>query len=147
MIKRTAGDRLRYAKHFAHVLETGNAQDLLQLPSLDKRIHAMKALAALSKYLECHDTWLAIRQKHSLKWSTGNESLDTFERFFGDGKTFDTMLQRVRQARQELPTSYSDIFLFCTLTGLRSSEALACIRLVKDPEQLKTYHNTKAARL
>ena len=119
----------------------------LQLPSLDKRIHAMKALAALSKYLECHDTWLAIRQKHSLKWSTGNESPYTFERFFGDGKTFDTMLQRVRQARQELPTSYSDIFLFCTLTGLRSSEALACIRLVKDPEQLKTYHNIKATRL
>lgn len=56
MIKRTAGDRLRYAKHFTHVLETGNAQDLLQLPSPDKRIHAMKALAALSKYLGCHDT-------------------------------------------------------------------------------------------
>jgi intergrase/recombinase len=119
----------------------------LQLPSPDKRIHAMKALAALSKYLGYHDTWLAIRQKHSLKWSTGNESLDTFEHFFDDGKTFDTMLQWVRQARQELPTSYSDIFLFCTLTGLRSSEALAYIRLVKDPKQLKTYHNTSRQAL
>jgi intergrase/recombinase len=51
------------------------------------------------------------------------------------------MVQWVRQVRQELPRSYSDIFLFCTLTGLRTNECINSIRLIKDPEQLKTYYN------
>jgi hypothetical protein len=63
-------------------------------------------------------------KKYGLKWTSGNEALDTFERFFDDSKTLDTMLQWVRQERQELPKSYSDFFVFCTLTGLRASDGL-----------------------
>jgi hypothetical protein len=40
MTYKTAEDRLRYAKQYGKVLETGNASDLLSLQP-DKRIHAM----------------------------------------------------------------------------------------------------------
>ena len=46
----TAKVRLLYSKKYYHVLANGNAQELLIL-SNDKRIHVMKALAALSKFL------------------------------------------------------------------------------------------------
>jgi hypothetical protein len=51
------------------------------------------------------------------------------------------MLQWPRQVRQDLPKSYSNFFMFCALTGLRASECVACIRLIKDPESFKTYYN------
>jgi hypothetical protein len=35
--------------------------------SNDKRIHAMKALAALSKYLGCYDLWKDIIERYQLK--------------------------------------------------------------------------------
>jgi hypothetical protein len=143
MTQQTAKDRLRYAKKYAHILDGdgGNASELLQLAP-GKRIHCMKASSCLAHFIGKYDTWLAIRQKYGLKWTSGNETLDTFERFFlDDSKTLDTMLQWLRQAIHQLPKSYSNFFLFCTLTGLRVSDCVACIKLVKDPEQFKTYYN------
>jgi intergrase/recombinase len=140
MTYKTAEDRLRYSKQYGKVLETGNASDLLHLQP-DKRIHAMKALSSLAKFTGKYDVWLQLRQRYNLKWSTGTEKIDTFERFFDDSKTLDTMLQWLRQVRQDLPKSYSNFFMFCALTGLRASECVACIRLIKDPESFKTYYN------
>lgn len=50
MNEKTAADRLRYAKQFVRVLTNGDAQPLLQLKP-DKRIHAMKAIGSLSRFL------------------------------------------------------------------------------------------------
>jgi hypothetical protein len=140
MTAKTAQHRLRYSKQYGKVLETGNASDLLSLQP-DKRIHAMKALSNLAKFTGKYDTWLQLRQRYNLKWSTGTEKLDAFERFFDDNKTLDTMLQWLRQVRQELPKSTGNFFVFCTLTGLRASECVSCIRLIKGPESFKTYYN------
>jgi intergrase/recombinase len=140
MNERSAEDRLRYARRYYKALQTANASDLLHLKP-DKRIHAMKALSNLAKFTGKYDIWLQLRQRYNLKWSTGTEKIDTFERFFDDTKTPDTMLQWLRQVRQDLPKSYSNFFMFCALTGLRASECVACIRLIKDPESLKTYYN------
>jgi hypothetical protein len=52
MTAKTAGDRLRYAKQFYMILHNGNAQGLVQLAQ-NKRIHTMKALASLSRFLGC----------------------------------------------------------------------------------------------
>jgi hypothetical protein len=41
-------------------------------------------------------TGLHIRQKYGLKWSKGDDSIQTFERF-NDDLNFDTMLQQVKQ--------------------------------------------------
>ena len=85
MNERSAEDRLRYAKQFAHILDMNNAYNLLQ-SSADKRIHAMKALSCLAKYTGRYDQFLLLRQRYNLKWSTGTEKLDAFECFFDDSK-------------------------------------------------------------
>jgi intergrase/recombinase len=141
MTERTAEDRMRYAKRFVSLLViNADASELLQLTP-DKRIHAMKALFCLAKFTGRYDQFLQLRQRYQLKWSTGTEKLDAFERFFDDSKTLDTMLQWLRQVIQEVPKSYSDFFVFCTLTGLRASECVNCIRLIKDSDSFKTYYN------
>jgi hypothetical protein len=129
---KTTAERLRYSKQFVSVLQTGDAQPLLQVTP-DKRIHAMKGLASLSRFLGRYDTWLQIRQRYNLKWSTGNESLATFERFFDDSKTLDSMLQWVKQAIRVLPAPMAAIIKFNVLTGLRPNEAIAAVRLLNTP--------------
>jgi hypothetical protein len=126
---KTTGERIRYSKQFVNVLQTGDAQPLLQVTP-DKRIHAMKGLASLSRFLGCYDTWLQIRQRYNLKWSTGNENLAAFQRFFDDKRSLDSMLQWVRDAIRVLPAPMGEIIKFNVLTGLRPNEALAAIRLL-----------------
>ena len=55
----------------------------------------MKALTALSKYLGCYDGWNKTRRQYNLKWTTGNESLQSLQRFFDANLTLESMLQRV----------------------------------------------------
>ena len=140
MTPKTAEDRLRYAKQFGSILQTGDATILLQVPP-NKRIHAMKALSALARFTGQTDNWRVIRQKYGLQWSTGTEKLDAFTRFFDDSKDLDTMIGWLKEALQVLPPSYANFFLFCTLTGMRCSEALESVKLInkKDPETLRYY--------
>jgi hypothetical protein len=90
---KSARSRIRYAKEFAHVLESGDAQPLLQI-SAEKRLHVMKALSCLSKFMGCHDTtWVSLKRKYNLKWTTGKGCLDIFERCYGDdSNSLDKML-------------------------------------------------------
>jgi hypothetical protein len=137
MTEKTAEYWMRYAKQFVKIITggavAGDASELLQL-SPDKRIHAMKALSNLSTFNATYDQWLQLGQRYNLTWSTGTEKLDAFTRFFDDSNTLDTMLQWLSEACQELPKTYSNFFMFCTLTGLRSSECVNCISLIQDPE-------------
>ncbi|MDX1595886.1 MAG: hypothetical protein R3327_02995, partial [Nitrosopumilaceae archaeon] len=57
-----------FARRFSHILTTGNAEELLTL-SDQKRLLVMKALASLSKYMGCYDTWESIKKRYQLKWS------------------------------------------------------------------------------
>jgi hypothetical protein len=81
-----------------------------------------------------------MKRKYHLKWTTGNGTLSTFDRIYNDSNSLDTMLQWLKQIRQELPLTHSNVFLFCTLTGLRTNECFEAIRLIKDPEDFKTYY-------
>jgi hypothetical protein len=83
-----------YAKRYHSILETGDASSLVTL-SAGTRRHAMEALIALSKHLGCYDRWQQIRKQYNLKWSTGNESLQSLERFFND--SLDNMLSKVKE--------------------------------------------------
>jgi hypothetical protein len=127
--QKTACDWICYAKQFIHVLHYGNVSDLAQLKP-DKRIHAMKALSNLAKFTGNYDFWLQIRQRYNLNWSTGTQKLNAFTRFFDDNNALDAMIQWLRQAIQVLPKSYSNFFVFSTLTGLRASEAIDSVRLI-----------------
>lgn len=146
MTAKTAEDRLRYAKQYAHVLMSRPiGQDtgvLLQL-SPNKRIHAMKALSSLARFTGRIDSWQTMRQKYQLSWSTGTEKIDAFTRFFDDSRSLDIMLQWLREAVTALPKDYANVFLFCTLTGLRASEAVESIKLLASPQLWKSqqYYN------
>jgi hypothetical protein len=47
-------NKIGYAKRYFHILETGNAQDLLKV-SNGCRVHTMGSLSSLSKFLGCYD--------------------------------------------------------------------------------------------
>jgi hypothetical protein len=146
MTAKTAEDRLRHAKQYSGVLKTGDATALLQVPP-NKRIHIMKALSALARYTGNQDTWRTIRQRYGLQWSTGTEKIDAFTRFFDDSKDLDTMMGWLKEALHVLPARYANFFLFCTLTGMRASEAVEAVRLLHssstsyyNPEQQVLQH-------
>ncbi|MDQ3852967.1 MAG: DUF2624 domain-containing protein [Thermoproteota archaeon] len=140
MAQKTAEDRIRYAKQFAMVLQTGDATALLNVPP-NKRIHIMKALSSLARYTGTQSDWLAIRWRYGLQWSTGTEKLDAFTRFFDDSRDLDTMMGWLKEAIQVKPPNYANFFLFCTLTGLRCTEAIPSVKLIKDPVSFKRYYD------
>jgi len=143
MTAKTAEDRLRYATQFARLLANGDAQSLLSA-SPNKRIHIMKSLSSLARFTGNTELWRQMRQRHGLAWSTGTEKIDAFTRFFDDSKSLDTMLQWLREAMRILPDQYANLFLFCTLTGLRASEAIESIRLLNiGADTNRSYYNPK----
>jgi hypothetical protein len=90
MTKRTAEQRMRYAKKYYQILLSNNGdnrnsqqQSLLQMQG-DKRIHIMKSISSLARFTGQVPAWQEIKQRYNLKWSTGTEKLDAFQRFFND---------------------------------------------------------------
>jgi hypothetical protein len=95
----------------------------------------MKTLTTLSRYLGCYDSWQPTRKRYNLKWTTGNESLQSLERFFNDDLTFDVMLQRVKRMMGIMPPYMARIIKFSCLVGLRPAEAVEAARLVSDTDK------------
>ena len=124
----TAKDTLRYASRYAHVLEQGNAQDLLDLPN-EKRTHIMKALANLSKFLGCYHRWKEIRERYQLKWSN-DYSLEVFEGLFNGEQSYSHMIAWLKGTYKQLPRKYGNILVYNTLTGLRPQEACQSLYLL-----------------
>jgi hypothetical protein len=130
----TAKVRLLYSKKYYHVLVNGNAQELLVLTE-DKRIHIMKALASLSKYLGCYDKWKDIIERYQLKWSN-EDNLEAFNDIMMDnGKNYSSMVNWLKETVSKLPLQYGNILLFDTLTGLRPDEACKSIIILNECQQ------------
>jgi hypothetical protein len=96
--KHTAKVRLLYSKKYYHVLTEANAQELLML-SNDKRIHVMKALASLSKYLGCYDVWKNIIERYQLKWSN-EDAVQIFQNITNLNHDFSSMVKWLKDAFQ-----------------------------------------------
>jgi intergrase/recombinase len=126
--KHTAKARLLYSKKYYRVLTEANAQELLIL-SNDKRTHAMKALAALSKYLGCYDLWKSVIERHQLKWSN-EDAVHVFQNITNADRDFSSMVKWLKDAYSKLPQSYGNILLFNALTGLRPEEAIQSIKIL-----------------
>jgi len=124
----TARYRLSCAKKYSHVLLEENATDLLNL-SNEKRIHVMKSLSNLAKFLGIYDKWKSTINRYQLKWSNEN-GVDTFHKILNDKNDYNTMLEWVKQTYQNLPTRYGNLLLFNTLTGLRPAEACESIKMI-----------------
>jgi intergrase/recombinase len=131
--KRTALDRINYAKKYCCILNSRNAQEILSLPN-EKRIHVMKALSSLSKFVGCYDKWRNIITNYQLKWSNEN-SLDIFKNIIIDhDKSYDSMVNWLKNFihQSNIKKEYKNILLFTTLLGLRPSEALQSLKMIKD---------------
>jgi hypothetical protein len=87
-----------YALKYKDVLETGDARELISLPSA-KRRHAMEGLATLSKYAGCYDNWKNIREKYQLRWANSEqENLKFFTNYKTGKGNFDEMVKWLRNA-------------------------------------------------
>lgn len=131
-----------YAIKYASVLDTGDASPLLGL-SPRNRHHAMVSLANLAKYEGRYDVWAAIRNRYSLKWTSGNESLQALQRFFNPdtSTSLDGMLQQIRLMIKKTPTLMGKIIKFGVLVGLRSAEIVESVRLINSGVYTLQYYN------
>jgi hypothetical protein len=118
-----------YTQRYAAVLETGDATTLVQASPAVRR-HAMESLAAWSKFNGSYDRWKQIRESFSLRWTSGNESLQSLERFFNPEMSLDHMIDRVKQMLHVLPADMVTVVKHSVLTGLRPTEACESVRLL-----------------
>ena len=119
---------LKAAKH-GHILETGDAGEILAF-SNTKRRHVMEALVCLSKYQGTYNTWKEIKEKYQLKW-TSPDSLEVFQSIFNNEKNYSSMLTWLKNAIAQIPKPYANILIYNTLTGLRPAEACQSIALIQ----------------
>jgi len=132
----TAKARLSYSIKYSKVLVNEDASEIVVL-SFDKRMHIMKALATLSKFLGCYDRWKKIVEKFQLRWSdNGNgvgssKGLEIFHSIYGNNN-YQEMITQLRNACSKLDAKYSSVLIFCTVTGLRPAEACNSLQLLKE---------------
>lgn len=127
--RRNSKQVLLCAKRYGHILQTGNASELLTISGF-KRHHAMEALVALSKYLGCYDQWLEIKERYQLKWTT-QDSLEIFNSLINSEKDFSSMMVWLRSVCSKIPDDYANILLYATLVGLRPNEVCQSISLIQ----------------
>jgi hypothetical protein len=110
---KTVADRLLYARKFAEVLTNYDAQCLLGL-SVEKRNHAMKALACLSKYTGQYNEWKQIKEQFQLKWET-SDGIRIFQSMMNSDEDYSAMIRWLKEAYSTLPASYSNILIYACL--------------------------------
>jgi hypothetical protein len=134
-------------KEIYRILLENDAQDLLVVESEQKRLNIMKSLTLLSRYLGCYDRRQDLRQRYSLKWTAGNESLQAMQRFFNPDLNLDVMLRKVKAMMQVLPKPMALVMRHAVLTGLRPSEAVESARLINDRHLFEIYYDPKLQAL
>jgi hypothetical protein len=135
----TAKARFSYSTKYCQILLNEDASSLVVL-SFDKRMHIMKALATLSKFLGCYDQWKKIVGNYQLRWSDNgsggatSKGLEIFHNIYGNSN-YQEMIIQLKDACFKLGQKYSSVLLYCTLTGLRPAEACVSIRLLKERKE------------
>jgi len=131
--KHSVRNKVGYARRYYQILDTKDARLLLG-QSHGSKVHTMKALASLSKFLGKYDVWLDIIKKYQLKWAKPNKSVDVFKSIVdsqSQGNDLQSMLDWIKKVSAVLPDEYKNVLLFNTLTGLRPDEAQKAIWLIK----------------
>lgn len=131
-----------YAQRYHDVLNTGDASALVNLSSGPIRRHTMEALTAYAKYSGLYEKWCQIRKRYSLRWTNGDESLQALQRFFSPELSLESMLDKIRNMMQVLPTAMAAVVRHAVLTGLRPVEAVESVRLLNDVSNFRQrYYN------
>lgn len=144
--KRNINQILAYARSFGYVLDTDDASAIVSLSGYARR-HVLEALVNYAKYTGRYDQFQQIRKRHNLKWTSGDESLQSLQRFFSQDLTFDIMLDKVREMIRVLPPSKAAIIEYATITGLRATEAIESVKLLNNEETCRIYYDKEQETL
>jgi hypothetical protein len=117
------------AKKHGHILATGDASELLTF-SDTKRRHVMESLVCLSKFQGSYNVWKEIKERYQLKW-TAPDALGVFQSIFSGEDNYTSMLNWLKTTISKLPSSYSRILIYGTLTGLRPTETFQSIGIIQ----------------
>jgi len=126
-MEKTAYDYWRYAKQYGHLLIR---RDLSPLKTLSnrKRLHVLKALAALSKFLGLHREFRYLREAYGIKWSSGDTDQVIIKRLLK--RNNEGELQNwIREVKERIPQISCFVDLIAA-TGLRYVEALNAYNLI-----------------
>jgi hypothetical protein len=140
---KTTAERIRYTKQYLQVLTSGDAQELLEITP-EKRLNVLKALSSYARFTGRYNEFLDIRKRYGFKWQDATaEKKAIFENLFIDESTknLQAMMHWVRQVRRTYPDTLGNILLFSCMVGLRSSECLESIKLIKNQEKFREYYD------
>jgi hypothetical protein len=124
-----ARNRIHYAKEYANCLFRGDFCEL-RLLSDDKRVHVMKALASLSKYLGVHGYFTGLIKGYGLKWASRNAD-DLIIARLTKPRNSEEMYEWMRRVKQAFP-GFALFIDFMAATGLRYVEAVNSWNLIVD---------------
>ena len=117
---------LPYAKKFCYILDSGNLKDL-DLLSVHRRAHVVKALILLSKFRGNYSEFKAKLSEYGIKWERSN-GLRAFLRIFSASNN--DVLKWCREAQGNLRENEVLFSKFLLYSGLRVSEAIHSFNLV-----------------
>jgi len=143
----TAKERLRYGKKYAKCLLRRDLSELKLLTD-SQRVHVMKALAVLSKFLGIHEDFSRLVKNYGLKWSEKQSSdliIERLTKTVNVEEIFD-WIKKVKTACPE----YSDFMDLIAVTGLRYVEAVESYNLIvklSREGKLGEYYNAKNGTL
>jgi len=144
--RRSALDRLNYAKKYHQCLLRRDLSSLQMLPD-DKRVHAMKGLAALSKFLGLYSEWKDLVKRFDLKWS----SRSSLKRFLSIlSYNLNDSKEWLIDVIQKVPTKYKVYLSFLALTGVRAVEGERSLNLIlslNEKNQLNRYFDEELSML
>ncbi|RJS93667.1 hypothetical protein CW705_01445 [Candidatus Bathyarchaeota archaeon] len=141
---KTAQDRLRYSRKFSDCLLKKDFSEL-RLLSDDKRVHVLKALSALSKFLGVYDEFKGLVRNYGLKW-TGRNGDDLIIARLTRVVDADEILEWIRSVKAACP-DYAGFMDLIAATGLRYEEAVNCWNLIiglSGKSRLEEYYRAEA---
>ena len=109
----------------------------------DKRVHVMKSLAALSKFLGCHDYFSGLVKNYGLKWSSKSSGDLLIERMLRAVDQGDIIAWIIEVKKVAGDAGFLD---FMAVTGLRYGEAISSWNLMIQLEkqrQLSVYYKAE----
>jgi hypothetical protein len=132
-----------YGAKYGYILDTGDASVLTSLSPCNRQ-HAMAALAYLSKKTGRYNQWQAIRERYNLKWSSGNNTIQSLQRFFNPELNLESMLSKVKEMIIDvLPKNMGEVVKLALLTGLRPTESIEAAKLIRNDDSFTRYYDSK----
>jgi hypothetical protein len=138
----------RYAKKYHQCLRTRDFS-LLKMMSSDKRLHVMKALSALAKFVGIYEDFKGLVKSFGLKWTQNTDDL-IIARLCRAGNGYSNeLVEWVKAVKQKFP-EFALFMDFVTATGLRFEEAVSAYNLIvekSEKEKLGEYYNAEKQML